>query len=64
MGGFRADKWQKLSDPERIKYCREAAREAAAFGKSARPELRQFYRDLAAQWHSLATEIQRQLKGK
>ena len=66
VGGFSAKKWEKLSDPERIEYCRTSAREAAAFGKLARPEMRQFYRDLAAQWRMLANEIESRsgLKGK
>jgi len=61
VDAFKANTWRQLSDAERIKYCRAAAREADALRKSARPEMRQFYRDLAAQWRSLADEIERQL---
>ncbi len=57
MDGFSADRWEKLSDTERIEHCQMAAREANAYAELARPELRAVYKDLAAQWDMLAAEI-------
>ena len=59
VDGFSADRWKKLSDAERIEHCRMAAREADAYAELARPELQTVYKDLAAQWHMLASEIER-----
>jgi hypothetical protein len=58
VDGFSADKWEKLSDAERIEHCRMAAREAETFAQLARPELQAVYKDLAASWHMLAGEIE------
>jgi hypothetical protein len=64
VDGFSADKWEKLSDVERIEYCRMAAREADTYAQSASPELKKVYKDLAAQWHMLAAEIERSMTVK
>jgi hypothetical protein len=60
MDGFTADLWSKLTKAERIEHCRLAAREAEAYARSASPESRQAYKNLAAQWHRLAAEIERE----
>ena len=51
MDGFDADKWGKPSDVQRIEYCRMAAREADTYAQLARPDLKENYKNLAAQWH-------------
>jgi hypothetical protein len=58
VDGFSADKWEKLSDAERIEHCRVAAREAETYAQLARPELQAVYKDHAASWHLLAAEIE------
>ena len=58
MDGFSADQWEKLTNEQRIAHCLMAAREAETFAEKASPELRQAYKDLAANWNVLATELQ------
>ena len=62
MDGFTAERWSKLTNTERIEHCEMAAREADTFAKSASPELRTMYEQLAAQWLALAAEIGRTSK--
>ena len=62
MDGFTADLWSKLTQAERIEHCRTTALEAEAYARSASPESRPAYKDLAAQWHRLAAEIERESK--
>ena len=62
MDGFSSDNWEKLSEAERVEHCRMAAREADTYAQLARPELKRVYRDLAAQWHMLAAEIDRTMR--
>lgn len=46
------------SRPERVKKCRQLAREADRLAASAiNPELRKAYLDLRMQWHELADEM-------
>lgn len=61
MDDFSADKWAKLSNAERIEFCRKAARqaEAAAEAETTDRLCIQAYRNLAAQWRALAAEIER-----
>ena len=58
MDEFHAEEWQKLTDAERVRHCRMAAREAETFAQLASPELCQFYKDLTASWNLLAAEIE------
>jgi hypothetical protein len=62
MDGFSAENWAKLSNAERMEYCQQAAREAESYSRSAAPELRSVYKQLADQWRALATEIERSSK--
>jgi hypothetical protein len=50
--------WKKLTAAERIAKCHAFAREAAQFAQAAHPEMRQKYRVIAAQWNTLAAEIE------
>lgn len=60
MDGFATEQWAKLTNPERIEHCRMAAREADQFAQQATSSgLKSAYTALAAQWHMLATEIER-----
>ena len=53
-----ADQWSKVTEAERIQQCRIAARQTEAYAKTARPDLREIYSNLAAQWNNLADEIE------
>ena len=58
MDGFSAQEWEKLNNKDRIAHCVMAAREAETFAQKASPDLRQAYKDLAANWSVLAAELQ------
>lgn len=58
MDEFHAEEWQKLTDAERARHCRTAAREAEIFAQLESPGLRQLYKDMAAGWNLLAAEIE------
>jgi len=63
MDGFGPDDWSKLTDAQRVKQCRTAAREADSQAQSAaNPETRKTLEGIAAQWLKLAAEIERRSK--
>ena len=56
------EKWPALSIAERLHLCRAAARSAER-DATADAALRDLYLDLAASWHRLADELERQTNG-
>ena len=57
-GFVHSDRWSKLTDAERVALCRRAALEAQASAASANPDLHKLYKNIAAQWDELASEIE------
>ena len=62
MDDFDSDKWPLLSAAERLHLCRAAA-QSAERDANVDPGLRDLYLDLAASWHRLAYELERQTDG-
>ena len=55
---LEAAEWQGLTEGERAAVCRRFAAEAERETQSARHALQQTYKDIAAQWHTVAAEIE------
>ena len=62
MDDFDFEKWSALSVAERVHVCRTAAGSAER-DASTDAGLRDLYLDLAASWHRLADELERQTDG-
>lgn len=56
--GIGGPEWGRLTVAERIQLCHEYAREALLLAHAATPEMRPKYKAIAAQWHTLAAEIE------
>jgi hypothetical protein len=56
--GFSGAEWARLDLSERIALCHIYAREAAQLADAATPEMRPKYKAVAAQWNTLAAEIE------
>ena len=56
--GFNGPQWVGLTDAERVAKCHVYAREAAQLAQAAHAGSQERYRDLAAQWNTLAAEIE------
>ena len=61
---FKADEWEKLSIAERAKRCRLMATEAQALAENAEPRIAETYLKIAADWLTLATEMERKSPGQ
>jgi hypothetical protein len=55
---FSGADWTRLNIVERIARCHIYAWEAAQLAEAATPETRQQYRDLVAQWNTLAAVME------
>jgi hypothetical protein len=55
---FSAADWKQLSAVERAAKCRECAGEATRLARAAGPDMQHAYKEIAAQWHRLAAEIE------
>jgi hypothetical protein len=60
MDGFSAHEWSKLTTTEQLVHCRLAALGAETYARSASSDLRELYKELAAQWRLLAVEVERE----
>ena len=56
--GISAGEWSEMSVVERISRCRAFAREAQQLAQAAHPDMKRRYLDIAAQWTTLAGEIE------
>ena len=54
--------WAKMTPSERISRCHGFAREAKQLAQAAHPELEKEYLDIAAQWNTLAAEMENDLR--
>jgi len=50
--------WAQMTVAERVARCHAFAREASQLAQAAHADRRQQYRNIAAQWNSLAAEIE------
>jgi hypothetical protein len=57
---FSGPDWTRLTVPERVAQCHAFAREALQLAQAAAPgtSTQQNYRDVAAQWNTLAAEME------
>ena len=55
---FTREEWQGMTAAERVALCHVLAREAAQLAGAAAGERREGYRKIAAQWNTLAAEIE------
>ena len=51
--------WARMTVAERVARCHSFAREAIQLAQAARPDMKQKYRDIAAQWNMLAAEMEK-----
>ena len=57
---FKADEFSRLAPSERVASCRRMAAEAERLAEAASPRIRSAYVELAKQWTTLASEIERE----
>ena len=57
--GFSGPEWTRLTVAERVAKCHAFAREAALLAQAASSETRERYKDLAAEWNTLAAEMEK-----
>ena len=55
---FTREEWQGMTAAERVALCHVLAREAAQLAGAAEGARRELYRKIAAQWNTLAAEIE------
>jgi hypothetical protein len=56
--GFSGQEWAGLTVAERVARCHIYAREAAQLAQAAHPDSKEHYRKIAAQWNTLAAEVE------
>ena len=56
---FNAESWNDMLPRERVRRCMMFAHEAQQLASMAAPEVKASYVDLANQWLTLATEIEK-----
>jgi hypothetical protein len=55
---FAGAEWAGLTVAERVTQCHAHAREAMQLADASHPDMGDTSRDIAAQWHTLAAEIE------
>ena len=51
--------WSKMTVEERVARCHAFAREAMQLAQATHPHMTQKFRDIAAQWNTLAAEMEK-----